>query len=268
MTEYTSKRYIDGKIRQIIVDESGNIINRNPNKDELKDLDEEQYVRNIIPKTIHHNRTNTCDRCGINFDKAFGKPHRERDREGNWTGKWDCQSCWQKFDPFSSHSIMRSLRNRRTGNQNPDHSVTIGDQVQKLVNTLRNFIDLNIKDDNYNSPIDSIDPITGLKYQIKGKLYNSRNGQWTFAELEKEWEKEYHSVICVCISRDENTIDRLYEFPKSETIKRSISIVKYDSKGRLYKNGWYEKYRIKDEGELKKANEIWKALRLIQNNRR
>lgn len=38
----------------------------------------------------YYNRTNTCDRCGINFDKATGNPYRECNKEGNWTGRWDC----------------------------------------------------------------------------------------------------------------------------------------------------------------------------------
>lgn len=43
MTEYKSVRLIDGKPRKVIVDENGNIVNRNPNKDELKGLEKEFY---------------------------------------------------------------------------------------------------------------------------------------------------------------------------------------------------------------------------------
>lgn len=43
MTEYISKRYVDKKIRQVIVDENGKIINKRPSKDELKGLGEETY---------------------------------------------------------------------------------------------------------------------------------------------------------------------------------------------------------------------------------
>jgi len=43
--EYKSYRIIDGKPRWVIVDETGNIVNRNPSKDELNDLKEETYVR-------------------------------------------------------------------------------------------------------------------------------------------------------------------------------------------------------------------------------
>jgi len=41
--KYKSYRIIDGKPRWVIVDETGNIVNRNPNKDELKGLKKEIY---------------------------------------------------------------------------------------------------------------------------------------------------------------------------------------------------------------------------------
>lgn len=40
---YVSNRIIDGKIRRVIVNETGKIINKNPSKDELKDLKQELY---------------------------------------------------------------------------------------------------------------------------------------------------------------------------------------------------------------------------------
>lgn len=36
MTEYKSHRIIDGKQKLVVVDENGKIINRKPNKEELK----------------------------------------------------------------------------------------------------------------------------------------------------------------------------------------------------------------------------------------
>lgn len=40
---YRSFRVIDGKAKWIIVDEKGNVINKSPIKEELKDLEEEIY---------------------------------------------------------------------------------------------------------------------------------------------------------------------------------------------------------------------------------
>lgn len=42
MTKYKAYRIIDGKSRWIVVNENGDIINRSPNKEELKDLEREK----------------------------------------------------------------------------------------------------------------------------------------------------------------------------------------------------------------------------------
>lgn len=46
MTYYIDIRIIDGKPRKVIIDDTGKVINRNPVKDELKDLEKESYVKN------------------------------------------------------------------------------------------------------------------------------------------------------------------------------------------------------------------------------
>lgn len=52
-------------------------------------------------------------------------------------------------------------------------------------------------------------------------------------------------------------IERIYRFP-SDAIKgiTTITIVETPSRGVQ----WYEKYRVKDLEELKKANDIWKKI--------
>jgi len=71
-------------------------------------------------------------------------------------------------------------------------------------------------------------------------------------------------------------IERMYIFPKDVMYNTSIGIVKYDCLGRLYKNGWYEKYekyRVTDEEILKKvtnsnmlSNEIFTKILTERNN--
>lgn len=54
----------------------------------------------------------------------------------------------------------------------------------------------------------------------------------------------------------EKLYPKQYIFPIEEIIIRTgISIVKDNP------CGWYEKYRITDEDELKKANEIWQKIK-------
>lgn len=64
-------------------------------------------------------------------------------------------------------------------------------------------------------------------------------------------------MICFCFSKDEKIVERIYKFPENVAkIKGSATIVKNSSR----RPGWYEKYREKNEGELKIANDIWKEI--------
>ncbi len=236
--KFISVRLIDGKPRKVIVDKSGNVVNRSPTEGELKGIKKELYKKRYhidneyllgfmrqfykengrIPKTRdfinnpeypsyavyerifdgwnnaikdaglwskRYNDTNTCDRCGESFEELdiLGKfPHKECDEQRNWTGRWDCKKCWDKYDPNSGHNIIKSIANCRTKKQNPNHSNTKGDNIQKLVCILYGWEDLNKKYDNYTTPIDFIDK-NGLLHQVQGRRYNSRYKWWNFGIL-------------------------------------------------------------------------------------
>lgn len=210
---------------------------------------------------VYHNEANTCDRCGISFDR---NPNKEYDKEGHWTGKWDCYNCFQKFDPNSQRNIRKSLSTRRTGNQDPNSNQAIGDKFQELTCKWRSTIstipveDLNIKNDNYTrgTPIDhSRDSELGI-IQTKGSSYSSCYRWWHF-NVGREHNKEFDIAICYCKSKDGKTIDQLYIFPKSEIIKRSsITVYKNPTIGVQ----WYEQYRITDKETINKVNDIWKEI--------
>ena len=58
-------------------------------------------------------------------------------------------------------------------------------------------------------------------------------------------------------------IERIYIFTYEDVRKRtSIAIIKNPMNSRHTCSiiPWYEKYRVTDEDELKKANEIWKKI--------
>ena len=225
-------------------------------------------VKNMPRKGIYYNRTNTCDRCreeSREIKLSPGKAKREYNKEENWTGRWLCNKCCN--NDFYKY-VMKPLANCRTGNQNPDSNQAKGDRFQELTCRWRSTIstvpveDLNIKNDNYTrgTPIDhSRDSELGI-IQTKGSLYNSENGWWSFGCFEGEWEKEFDYEICYCASKDGKTIDRIYIIPKKDIDVKYISIFKYNSIGELYKGGWYEQYRIKDEESIKKVNDIWKEI--------
>lgn len=70
-------------------------------------------------------------------------------------------------------------------------------------------------------------------------------------------------MFCFCISKDGRIIERVYIIPWTEIIKRKgISVYKNPTKGIL----WYEKYRLKDEEELKNVNKIWNKIICERSN--
>lgn len=213
-----------------------------------------------------HNETNTCDRCGKSFEKV--KPVREYDKEGRWTGKWDCVSCYEMYDPNSTSNTIRLMTNCRTGYPNSECATAEGDLNIELVCELYEYIDLNKKYDKYNNEIDCQDPKTGLFYEVKGKLYSSTYRRWDFSNLGRGWQKIYEDIILVCKSKDGNSIERMYRIPFNEIYNSDtgegrtiISIYNdpRDSRGNP-KTSWYEQYRITDEETIRKANEILKKI--------
>lgn len=163
---------------------------------------------------------------------------------------------------------MKSLANRRTGNQSPTHNNTIGDLFQKLTCEWRSTVsiipveDLNEKLDNYLSPIDHTpDSELGI-IQTKGKLFDSYNRYWGFGDFEGERLKEFDCSICYCTDKSGRYIERIYIFPK-EIIVEISSVIIYknptNSQGKI-KIPWYEKYRVTDKDELRKVDKIWKEI--------
>jgi hypothetical protein len=158
---------------------------------------------------------------------------------------------------------MKSLRNCRTGNQDPNSESTKGDKSQELACRLYGWNDLNKENDNYTggTPIDCYDPKTMLYHQVQGRCYNYISRLWAFSGFEREWIKIFEDMVCFCFSKDEKIVERIYRFPeKVVKNKKGVRIVKYDSRGNVYNNGWYEQYRIIDEETIKKANDICKEI--------
>lgn len=242
MTYYKSKRCI-----WIIIDETGNIVNRNPSKKELEGLEKEGK----------YNPSDTCDNC----KEKLVNPLRERDKKGNITGRWFCRKCHGKYDSNSQNNIRKLLAGCRTGNQNPNSDHTKGKKSQKLACVLYGWDDLNEKYDDYTTPLDCYDPKTGLYHQVQGRYYNSERGFWHFC-LEREWIKDFEDMVCFCFSKDGKIVERIYIFPKKE-IERVKSLAMVKNPTDAHRNPivpQYEKYRITDEDELNRANKIWENI--------
>lgn len=255
---FKSYRIVDKRPRWVIVNDYGEITNRNPNKEELKGLKKEiqkPYSRGNVSmyREYHHNDTETCDRCGKDFAKlGWSRPLCEYDKESRWTERRVCSNCWQKYDPNSSHNIMKLTTDRRIGNIKLDSNNHKGDRYQKVSCILYNARDLNCECNNYKSPIDHWCQELGY-FQTKGRLYDSNREYWN-QRLTNEHGKNFNRLVFYCLDKDGEVIERMYIFPKMEImIRSSIAILKNY-------NGWYEKYRINDDIVLERANKIYQEI--------
>lgn len=192
---------------------------------------------------IYYNRTNTCDECG---DKLIpGKACREYNKEGNWTGRWLCKICYYNIDYKdrydSQNNVIKRIRDFRIGNLDPNSETGKGYIFQQITCKARKIEDLNIKDDNFHSPIDhSRDSELGI-IQTKGAVYNPISKIWSLS-FQTEQGKEFDYLIVYCMSRDMKNVERVYIIPIEEIDKR-IGLT-------IYKNsitGWYNKYRVDEK---------------------
>jgi hypothetical protein len=264
MTKYKRYAPIGGKKPIWIIVEDGNIINKNPTKKELKCIEVEPHK---IKRMVNYKVGSICHRCIENNDVTEdsilrpGNACIEKDKDGNNTGEYICIKHWkrdyEKYDPNSYVNTIKSIANCRTGNIRSDSDQEKGNNCVDLVCELYNWENLNKTKDNHRSPIDCHDPKTGLYHQVQGRLYNPRHRWWPFTGFEDEWHKIYEDMICICKNKYGDVIERIYRFP-SDAIKgvTTITIIETPSRGVQ----WYEKYRVKDLEELKKANDIWKKI--------
>lgn len=116
MTKYKIYVSIDEKNFFWIIIENGNIINKNPTREEL----------GKITRTISYNKTNICPICrkeNTITDKSIlypGNALREKDRYGNKTEERVCNNHWnidyQRYDHNSRNNAIKSVADIRTGN--------------------------------------------------------------------------------------------------------------------------------------------------------
>jgi len=204
------------------------------------------------PTKVDHSNT-ICCLCGT--DKTCGHWRRCYDKKGKWNRKYVCNKCYKK-----NWNRETFLSDRRTGNINPNCSSAKGDLFEELTAIWRGIKRLSVENDNYGLPFDhSLDPELGI-IQTKGRLYNIY-GYWPFGDFEREYNKNFDYMICYCADKNGVNIERIYIFPKEEIVKRTgTKITKNPSRGEQ----WYEKYRVKDEEEIKKVNGIWKKIKSMK----
>lgn len=273
MAEYKQKRPIDGqKPRMVILNGRAIVVDKNPSKERLD---------KAILWSFKYNENNTCYRCikeGKTIEESqlhTCRTYQERDKEQRKTGEWICINHWnkdhQKHNHNSRNNALKSIANCRTIGRSPGSNQEKGDIGEELLCRWKKYKNLNKENDNYSrgTPIDCQCPTTGLYYQVKIAYYSSIYRSWKQDSkgLQNSISQGFifKSLFLFCIGKDGKIVERTYEIPEKEIISRtSIGVYKYDSEGRPWKNGWYEKYRINDEDELKKVNKIWQ--RILEEN--
>lgn len=192
-----------------------------------------------------------CYRCGTE-DYCRG----EYDDNGDWTGKWICRYCYDRYSPRSTHTIMRSITNIRNGylSVSSKHGKAIIDQA--VVSKVLNIDDLNIKMDKFTWYIDMENSEDG-KIDVKGAtiLY----GDYHF-QTERNIESD--TYICIGYDKKRKNIDDVWKIPNEGRICNitSIKTVKNPSKTSIY-----NKFKI---GDIEIYNDTYHNLLSYLGNRK
>lgn len=223
MTYYKSARYIDGKTRIVITDENGNIIDKNPVKEQIKLAipDKKRKSKGELENRI-------CCICGSRITHKSSKGVYQWCREygiKGWTGRWMCFNCngnnYQEKDPNSQRNIIKSIRNLRTGNIKKDSEQGIVIITQAVVAKVNGIEDLNIKTDNYNYHIDMYKDIYGrINVEYSSFRYPHYNG-WMFnsRRINIVKNENYDTFILLCLGIGKINIQRVYIIPNIQKIK-------------------------------------------------
>lgn len=95
--------------------------------------------------------------------------------------KYVCSKHWgkdyQRHNVDSTNNIKKSLSGIRTCQLDPDSATGKGNKTQRLIHVLYGWIDLNEKNDNYQTSIDFVDKDEKF-HQVKGRRYNSKYRGW------------------------------------------------------------------------------------------
>lgn len=192
-------------------------------------------------RTMHYNATNTC-RCGNNL--IAGKARREY-INGIWTGEWICINCYNK-----KNYLVADFRN---GNLDPNSTTGKGYIFEQITCKARGVKNLNIENDNFDTPIDhSRDHEYGI-IQTKGAIISY--GIWYY-NLEGEIFKEFDNLIVYCMDINTKKVERVYIVPWEEVVTRSSITIRKNPKRPT--DIWYEQYRV-DERHY---NEVYRNMKL------
>lgn len=193
-----------------------------------------------------------------------GDRRREKDKDGERTGRWICKKC---YDRNYWHILNCKPKIRKLADCKPKiRKLTgcrigiywnhiVGDLFEELTSVWKR-VEILSKLNGYSGPLDHSVDSNGIIYQTKGKIYNDIKKQWFCGQLIREWNKIFDYEIFYCVSKDGRYIERVYEFPKGviKDKRTGISIFNNDN------DHWYDQYRITNKEILILVNKIWKEI--------
>lgn len=226
--QYYSDRIIDGKIRRIIVDENGDMINRNPTKDGLKCLELSQAKRG-----------KRCCACGSadtyigpNLNPQWSKHVCDKK---NCT-RYICHNCWHIYYNNLPDSVLNANSKWRNGMLDSSSTNGKGFIGQQIVAKAYGVEDCNLKMKNFRFCVD-LSKMSKYGYiEVKTATLNKINDNWGFNTRR---DQKYNTLILVCMDHNEPWKDVMmaYAIPYEEAIKRrQITIVRHPTRYTWYKD--------------------------------
>ena len=204
-----------------------------------------------------YNETNTCDRCGISFDKISRYPLREYDKDRNWTGRWDCQNCWDKYSSNSSHNKEKRERDCRNNNLDPSSGPGIGYITAVLVKKFLGIEDCFDITDNFNyRGYDMIEHEDWGLIDAKGSsLFETKDGYLCHVfHTNKNQKADF--FFCIGYDKDRKHVMEVFIIPNGDDVSKLNTITapyNGNSKWNVFKE---------NEEEVKKWDSVFHTLKL------
>lgn len=250
MIEYTSIRLIDSKPKEVVVDEAGNIVNKNPAKDQLKGLKKESYKM----KTENRSRKYTKEEMLHSLRQLYEKYRRPLTSEDfvNNPGYPSLTTYKNVFGSFQKALKLVGL----------DIESIIKKGVIKTPSQKARLSEILIRDhfktrpvdlagDNYTSHCDGICP-NGKIYDVKSSKLRKllTKGSYTFVTRNKYKEKIELYYLLAFNDKDYKKLDYGWRIPGE--------IVENDE---FYVGTYYAKFNIHNMKQYDITDKLTEVLR-------
>lgn len=177
--KYSTYRLVDGKVRQVIVDENGKMINRNPTKDELKDLEREPHKDGRGRSRIKtYTNKELLDYLG-QFVKENGRIPVKTDFENN--PGYPYSSTYQKRFGSWSNALKLVGMDQDTMVKQGNLKTTAQKARYAEIKVINHFKQhpIDLSGENRNSSCDGICP-NGKVYDVKSSKFRKKYERYEF----------------------------------------------------------------------------------------